>query len=174
VTTPLKTGVITASDRSHRGEREDKSGLLLRDLLLNIPAEVILYKIVPDDRQLLAAALIVGADHLHCDIILTTGGTGLAPRDHTPEATRDVIDKEVPGIVQAIREASLRKTPMAMLSRAVAGIRGRTLIVNLPGSPSGVREAFEVISPVLQHAVELIHGEVKDCQKSSLSPHSHS
>jgi len=173
VTTLLKVGILTASDRSHRGEREDKSGVVLRDLLLQLPAEVAAYKIVPDDRALLAAALIDWADRLQCDLILTTGGTGLAPRDQTPEATRDVIEKEVPGIVQAIREVSLKKTLMAMLSRAVAGVRGQTLIINLPGSPSGVVEAFEVIKPVLVHAIELIRGEVKDCQKLSSLPHSH-
>ncbi len=171
MTSLFKAAVLTASDRSFRGEREDKSGMVLRDLLLKLPAEVSVYKIIPDDRALLAAALIDCADYLQCDFILTTGGTGLAPRDQTPEATRDVIEKEVPGIIQAIREVSLKKTPMAMLSRAVAGVRGRTLIINLPGSPSGVVEAFAAIKPVLVHAVELIHGEVKDCQKLSSLPH---
>ncbi len=174
MTSLFKAAVLTASDRSFRGEREDKSGLILRDLLLHLPAEVRVYKIVPDDRQLLAVALIDWTDRLQCGLILTTGGTGLAPRDQTPEATQDVIEKEVPGIVQAIREMSLKKTPMAMLSRAVAGVRGRTLIINLPGSPSAVLEAFEIIRPVLKHAVELIHGEVVDCQKLSSLPHSHS
>lgn len=173
MTTMIKAGVLTVSDRSHRGVREDKSGVVLQDLLLKLPAEIAVYKILPDDRCLLSIALIDWSDRLHCDLILTTGGTGLAPRDQTPEATRDVIEKEVPGIIQAIREASLKKTPMAMLSRAVAGVRGRTLIINLPGSPSGVCESFEIIRPVLKHAVELIHGEVTDCQTSSLLPHSH-
>ncbi len=161
----LKAGILTASDRSYRGEREDKSGAVLRDLLLNLPAEVLVYKVLPDDRALLAGALIEWSDRYHCDLILTTGGTGLAPRDQTPEATRDVIEKEVPGIIDAIRACSLQITPMAMLSRAVAGVRGRTLIINFPGSPSGVAESFAVIKPVLKHAVELIHGEVINCQK---------
>ncbi len=169
----FKAGVLTASDRSFRGEREDQSGTILRDLLLELSCDVAVYQIVPDDRTLLAAALKDWTDRLHCDLILTTGGTGLAPRDQTPDATRDVIEKEVPGIIQAIREASLKKTPMAMLSRAVAGVRGQTLIINLPGSPKGVREAFETIRPVLQHAVELIRNEVTDCQTLSSLPHSH-
>ena len=174
MTSMIKAGVLTVSDRSHRGVREDKSGVVLRDLLFKLPAEISIYKVLPDDPCLLSMALIDWSDRLHCDVILTTGGTGLTPRDQMPEATRDVIEKEVPGIIQAIREASFKKTPMAMLSRAVAGVRGRTLIINLPGSPSGVCEAFEVIRTVLKHAVELINGEVADCQTSSLLPHSHS
>lgn len=171
---PIKAAVLTASDRSSQGKREDKSGMLLRDLLENLPAEVVAYRVLPDDKKVLVKALIHLSDLLSCDLILTTGGTGLAPRDSTPEATREVIEKEIPGISQAIREASLKKTPMAMLSRALAGIRGHTLIINLPGSPSAVQEAFEVLRPVLIHAVELLRGEVSDCQKLSSLSHSHS
>ena len=171
---PIKAAVLTASDRSSQGEREDRSGMLLRNLLEGLPADVVAYRVIPDDKDILAKSLIHLADLLSCDVILTTGGTGLAPRDLTPEATRMVIDQEIPGISQAIREDALKKTPMAMLSRAIAGTRGRTLIINLPGSPTAVQEAFEVIRPVLLHAVELMRGEVTDCRKPSLLSHSHS
>ena len=162
---PLKAAVLTASDRSFRGEREDQSGPILKELLQALPAQVIAYEIVPDDKRLIAETLRQWADTLECDLILTSGGTGLAPRDQTPEATREVIETEVPGIVYAICDESLKKTPMAMLSRAIAGVRGRTLIINLPGSPKAVREAFEVLKPVLPHAADLLRGEVRDCQK---------
>jgi molybdenum cofactor synthesis domain-containing protein len=165
VITPVKAGIISASDRSARGEREDRSGLLLKSLLENIGIEVIAYQVLPDSRDTLKKALRHAADRFSCDLILTTGGTGLGPRDETPEATRQVIEKEIPGIVEAIRGAGQRKTQLAILSRAVAGIRGRTLIVNLPGSPEGVRDAFETLKPILFHAVELVRGEVADCQE---------
>ncbi len=162
----IKAGIITASDRAARGEREDKSGLLLKSLLEELPVEVIAYKVFPDEPQALKRALCYIADRLSCDLILTTGGTGLGPRDHTPEATRSVIEKEIPGIPEAIRQASLRHTRFAMLSRMVAGIRGKTLIINLPGSPEAVQESFEILKPVLTHAVELLQGTVADCQEA--------
>ncbi len=167
----LKAGILTASDRSSQGIREDRSGVLLKSLVEALPAEVAAYEIVPDDREILAARLIHFSDQLACDVIFTTGGTGLSPRDNTPEATRAVIEKEISGIPEAIRRQGLQKTKFAMLSRSVAGIRGRTLIINLPGSPSGVEEAFEILKPVLFHAVELIRGEVGDCQSLSYSSH---
>lgn len=162
---PIRAGIISASDRASRGEREDQSGLLLKSLAEGLPAEVIAYRVVPDDRGTLKRLFIHLADHFACDLILTTGGTGLGPRDHTPEATMDAIDKEVPGIPEAIRQAGLQKTKFALLSRLTAGVRGATLIVNLPGSPEAVRDAFEVLRPVLGHTVHLLRGEVKDCRE---------
>ena len=164
MTTRLKAGIITASDRASRGEREDKSGLLLKALLEEFPAEVIAYQVLPDEPQALKKTLCHIADRLGCDLILTTGGTGLGPRDHTPEATRAVIEKEIPGISEALRQASLKKTKFAVLSRMVAGIRGKTLIINLPGSPEAVQDSFEILRPILTHAVELLRGTVTDCQ----------
>jgi molybdenum cofactor synthesis domain-containing protein len=149
--------VITASDRSAAGEREDTSGTVVEDLLRNAGFEVE-RAILPDERDLIAAALIEGAaSH---DLIVTTGGTGLTPRDVTPQATLAVIDHEVPGLAEAMRAAGLRSTPMAALSRGVAGIRDRTLIVNLPGSPRGARESLEAIVETLPHAVEMLAGPV--------------
>lgn len=182
----IKAGIITASDRAAKGKREDKSGLLLKALLEKLPAEIIAYQVLPDEPQGLRKSLCHIADRLGCDLILTSGGTGLGPRDHTPEVTRSVIEKEIPGIPEAIRQASLKHTRFAMLSRMVAGIRGKTLIVNLPGSPEAVREGFEILQPILIHAVALIRGTVHDCQEvreeewraqsqtSSPSLHSHS
>ena len=165
MTTWLKAGIITASDRASRGEREDKSGLLLKTLLEEFPAEVIAYQVLPDELQVLKKTLCHIADRFGCDLILTTGGTGLGPRDNTPEATKAVIEKEIPGISEAIRRASFKKTKFAMLSRMVAGIRGKTLIINLPGSPQAVQDSFEVLRPVLTHAIELLRGTVTDCRE---------
>lgn len=167
----MKVGILTASDRSFQAVREDRSGILLKSLAEILPADVIAYEIVPDDKDILIRRLIHFSDGLACDLILTTGGTGLAPRDQTPEATRAVIEKEIPGIQEAIRQEGRAKTKFSMLSRAVAGVRGKTLIINLPGSPAGVQEAFEVVQPVLFHAVELVRGEAGDCQKLSFSSH---
>ena len=172
--TPLKVGILTASDRSHRGEREDKSGHLLKLLVENIPAEVMAYHVLPAEKDSIQKMLIHMADILHCDLILTTGGTGLAPRDVTPEATREILDREIPGIAEAIRAAGMRGKATAMLSRGLAGTRGKSLIINLPGSPHAVEESFQILSPILVHALSLIKGEVSDCQTSSLLAHSHS
>lgn len=172
----IKVGIITASDRAAKGERKDKSGLLLKSLVEKLPAEVIAYQILPDEPEALKKALCHIADRLSGDLILTTGGTGLGPRDHTPEATRSIIEKEIPGIPEAIRQASLKHTRFAMLSRMVAGIRGKTLIVNLPGSPEAIFDSFEILKPVLIHAVELLQGTVTDCQearKEEWRAHSH-
>ena len=166
-----KVGIITVSDRASRGERDDESGLLLRALVEGAGAEVAAYRVLPDEEVILAHALRDLADTCFCDLIFTTGGTGLSPRDHTPEATRAVIDREIPGIAEALRASAQKKTPFAMLSRAVAGVRGRTLIINLPGSPGAVQDAFQVLKPVLKHAVELIQGRVKDCRDSHRREH---
>lgn len=183
---PIRVGIITASDRASRGEREDRSGLLLKTLVEALPAEVVAYRVVPDDRETLKKILVHLVDRFSCDLVLTTGGTGLGPRDYTPEVTKEVIEKEVPGIPEAIRQASLKKTKFAMLSRMAAGIRGKSLIVNLPGSPDAVQDAFEILKHVLGHTLQLLRGKVNDCREAkeeawkepsltfSHSSHSHS
>ena len=163
---PLRVGILTASDRASRGEREDQSGLLLKSLAEGLPAEVIAYQVVPDNKEVLSKFLCHLADRFGCDLVLTTGGTGLSPRDVTPEATREVIEKEIPGISETIRQSGLKKTAHSMLSRGLSGVRGKTLIVNFPGSPAAVEEAFEVVRPVLRHASDLLNGRVRDCQHS--------
>ena len=163
----IRTAIVTLSDKGSRGERADVSGGTIRELIGSIGASVVHYEVIPDDRSRIRAVLAELADAGSVDLILTTGGTGVAPRDVTPEATRDVIDRELPGMADAMRAESLRKTPHAMLSRAVTGVRGRTLIVNLPGSPKAVRENLLVILPALVHAVEKINGDPSDCATSS-------
>lgn len=156
----IRTGILTISDRGYKGEYRDLSGPAIRDLVArHLEAAVELEAIVPDERLIIAGTLVVWADEVGLDLVLTTGGTGFAPRDVTPEATRDVIEREAPGLVEAMRAASLKITPHAMLSRAAAGIRGGTLIVNLPGSPKAARENLETILPALPHAIELLRGE---------------
>ncbi len=159
----FRAAVLTASDRGARGEREDKSGKVIEEIIRSIGGEVVEYVVVPDDLQSIKEQLIILADQVKADIILTTGGTGLSPRDNTPEATLSVLDKQVPGMAEIMRAESLKKTPHAMLSRAVCGVRGKTLIINLPGSPKAVKECLEVIKPALPHAVELLKGQVTDC-----------
>ncbi len=162
---PFTAGIITASDKGSRGEREDRSGQVITEIVEAAGGKVRAYEVIPDDEWLIKERLIVMADQQGLDLILTTGGTGLAPRDHTPEATLAVIDRQIPGIAEAIRQESLRKTPRAMLSRAVAGTRGRSLIINLPGSPRAVRECLEVVLPVLGHALDLLRGEGGECAR---------
>lgn len=163
----LTAAVLTVSDRAFAGETEDRSGPLLTDLVRAAGFRIVATTIVPDERTEIGDRLRTWADRDRVALICTTGGTGLAPRDVTPEATRDVVEREAPGIAEAMRVASLPVTPLAMLSRAAAGVRGQTLIVNLPGSPSAVRECFAVIAPVLQHAVALIAGEASAHRTSS-------
>ncbi len=153
----LKVAILTASDSASAGEADDRSGPLLVELLRGLwPDAQVLRGLVPDDRGRIAALLRRWADDDDVALILTTGGTGFAPRDVTPEATRDVIEREAPGLAEAMRAAGLAVTPHAMLSRAVAGMRGQCLIVNLSGSPKAVREQFAVLRPVLPHALELL------------------
>ena len=152
--------VLTVSDRGARGERErDVSGEVLAGLLREMGAVVLAKEIVPDDLEPLAEKLRAYADRPDVNLVITTGGTGVSPRDNTPEATRAAIDREAPGLAEAMRMETLKQTPMAMLSRGVCGIRNGALIINLPGSPAGVRACFAVIHPVLRHAVGLLSGE---------------
>jgi molybdopterin adenylyltransferase len=156
-------GVLTISDKGAKGERQDESGQMIREILPSIDARIVNYDIVPDDKELIVEKLVKWVDVDDLDVLITTGGTGLTPRDVTPEATLTVVDKIVPGIAEAMRAESLKKTPHAMLSRAVAGARGKCLIINLPGSPKAVRECLEVISPALPHAVETLKGQAGEC-----------
>ncbi|AKX94969.1 molybdenum cofactor biosynthesis protein [Moorella thermoacetica] len=158
----IRVAILTASDKGSRGEREDKSATIIREMVADL-GEVVAYAVVPDERQLLAAKLREFCDEVGADLVLTTGGTGFSPRDVTPEATRDVIDREVPGLPEAMRAAGLKVTPQAMLSRAIAGIRGKSLIVNLPGSPKGVRENLAAILPALPHGLAILKGEAGEC-----------
>ncbi len=159
----FKVAILTISDRGSKGEREDLSGPLIQEMIKNLPAEVIHDEIIPDEKEIIIKALMKSADHLKADLILTTGGTGLSPRDVTPEATLKVIDKEVPGFSEAMRAESLKKTPHAMISRAISGVRGSTLIVNLPGSPKSVKENLSVILPALPHALSKLKGDPSEC-----------
>jgi molybdopterin adenylyltransferase len=153
----LKIGIITLSDRSARGERPDASGPALEKEVQAQGWQVTHKKIAPDDLMPLRDLLVSWADSGDLDVILTTGGTGFSPRDVTPEATRAAIERDAPGLAEAMRSASLKVTPHAMLSRAQAGIRGGTLIINLPGSPKAALENLQVVLPVLEHAVQLLH-----------------
>lgn len=159
----IRVGILTVSDRSWRGERDDASGPVLAEMAQENDWDVVETLIVPDEIDTLRDTLSMWADSGDLDIILTTGGTGFAPRDVTPEATRLVVDKLAPGLAEAMRAESLKVTPHAMLSRAVAGIRGRVLIINLPGSPKAARENLAVIQPVLGHAVQLLRDD-KDAE----------
>lgn len=156
-------GVITASDKGSIGERRDTSGPLIADILKEIGGTLEEYRIVPDERIEIANALKYMCDEIKLDVIFTTGGTGFSPRDVTPEATLDVVDKLAPGISEAIRMKSLSITPKAMLSRAVSGIRKQTLIINLPGSPKGVKESLEVLLPALSHGIGILKGIEGEC-----------
>jgi len=159
----IKVGVLTLSDKGSRGEREDKSGQVIKEMVQAIEGDVVKYEVIPDEYELIVKTLTSWCDEEKLDLILTTGGTGLSPRDVTPEATRAVITREVPGIPEAMRMASLAKTNRAMLTRAVAGTRGGTLIINLPGSPKGVRENLEVALPVIPHALEILQARGGEC-----------
>ncbi|BCR04513.1 molybdenum cofactor biosynthesis protein [Desulfuromonas versatilis] len=157
-------GVLTLSDKGSRGEREDESGRIVREMVAGL-GEVTRYQVIPDEEELIVRTLVEWADRDGLDLILTTGGTGLTPRDVTPEATARVIEREVPGMAEAMRMASLQKTPHAMLSRAMAGVRRHSLIINLPGSPKGVRENLEVVLPALEHGLAKLKGDPSECAR---------
>ena len=158
-----QAAILTISDKGFRGEREDISGPMVRESLDNAGFSVAYVEILPDDQQLIEERLCRLADQASFDLVVTTGGTGVSPQDVTPDATLAVIDKQIPGMAEAMRAASLKKTPHAILSRAVAGIRGETLIINLPGSVKGARENLQVVLPALQHALEKIQGDPSEC-----------
>lgn len=159
----ITVAVLTLSDKGSRGERADLSGPVIADMLKGINAEIRHFAIFPDEKEIIQEKLIEYSSKV--DLVITTGGTGLSPRDVTPEATLAVIDREIPGIGEIIRAEGMKKTPRSMLSRAIAGIRGQTLIINLPGSPKAVRENLEVILEVIPHAVEKIKGDTSDCAR---------
>jgi len=167
--TVIKIAILTISDKGAAGLREDLSGPAIKEMLSGLNAEIVATEIISDERILIAERLMHYADKACCDLVLTTGGTGFSPRDVTPEATLEVIDRLVPGIPEAMRAKGLAKTPMAMISRAAAGIRGRTLIINLPGSVKAVRENLEVILLVLSHSIDILRGEGGECGNQSNS-----
>jgi molybdenum cofactor synthesis domain-containing protein len=158
----LNIGILTISDKGWLGQRSDESGKAIRDSLSLLDSSVVKYEVVPDEVDVIAGKLTEWADEGGIDIILTTGGTGLGRRDVTPEATLSVVDKVAPGFTEAMRAETFKATPYAILSRAVAGVRGKCLIINLPGSPKAVRECLRVVLPVIPHATEIIKGEVTE------------
>ena len=151
-----KVAVLTISDKCSRGQREDKSGKIVQDIVKRLPGEVVKYEIIPDEPEMIKERIIDYCDNLKVDLVLTDGGTGFTARDFTPEATREVIEREVPGIPEAMRVECLKFTKRAMLSRAIAGIRGKTLIINLPGSTKGAQESLEAILEGLPHGLDMI------------------
>jgi len=162
----FSVGIITISDKGAAGTREDLSGPEIKNIIVSLPAEVKEYEIVPDVKDLIANKLKEWTDNKGIDLIITTGGTGISPRDVTPEATREVIEKEIPGMSEVMRMESLKKTPHAMISRAVVGIRHHSLIVNLPGSPKAVKENLQAILPALPHTLSKLKGDETDCAVS--------
>jgi molybdenum cofactor synthesis domain-containing protein len=162
----IRTAIITLSDKGSKGEREDESGKVIREVITAINAVVAHYEILPDEQERIIETLKRICDSGVIDLILTTGGTGVSPRDVTPEATRAIIEREIPGMAEAMRAESLKKTSHAMISRAVAGIRNRTLVINLPGSPRAVRENLAVLLPALPHAIDKIRGDQGECGRS--------
>jgi molybdenum cofactor synthesis domain-containing protein len=154
----IKTGILTISDRASKGEYSDKSGEVIKSGMEDMPAQIIKYEIIPDEPEIIKQKFIEYCDSLKADLVISTGGTGLGPRDFTPEATGDIIEKEVPGISEAIRMAGFKSTKNAMLSRGISGIRGKTLIINFPGSPRACREALSIILEPVKHALEMIQG----------------
>lgn len=160
---PFRYAVLTVSDRGAAGERKDLSGPVIQELMEPMGARLEEYRVVPDELPEIQRAIIEWADQKGVDLILTTGGTGVHPRDVTPDATKPLLDKEIPGMAEAMRSASLAKTPHAMLSRGLVGLRKRTLVINLPGSPTAVRENLSVLLPAIPHALEKIQGDPKEC-----------
>ena len=162
----IKCAVITLSDKGSKGEREDKSGTFLKELIESELGVVEYYEIIPDEKELIIQQLLRFCEKDKVDLVITTGGTGVSPRDVTPDATKVVIEKEIPGFGELMRIESLKKTPHAILSRATAGVRGETLIINLPGSPKAVKECFEAIKGAIPHAIEKIKGSDTECAEN--------
>jgi molybdenum cofactor synthesis domain-containing protein len=162
----IKVGILTVSDKGSKGEREDLSGKVIEEVVKKISGEIKYYQIIPDEKDIIQEELIKTVDKLHLDLILTTGGTGFAKRDVTPEATLEVIEKEVSGISEIIRSVSFKKTNRAILSRGVAGIRKESLIINLPGSPKGARESLEIVLEALPHGIEILKGQAAECGRN--------
>lgn len=158
-----RAGIVTLSDKGAIGEREDVSGRIIREILEQEGYEIISYRLLPDEEEMLKQELVRLSDEAGCELVLTTGGTGFSPRDITPEATLAVADRNAPGIAEAIRAYSMTKTKRAMLSRAVSVIRGKTLIINLPGSPKAVRESLEYILDSLPHGLDILSGRGGEC-----------
>jgi molybdenum cofactor synthesis domain-containing protein len=159
----IRAAILTISDKGFLGQREDTSGPALQELLKKIGVQTVHYEVIPDERPIIAARLKELAQEGNIDLILTTGGTGVSPRDVTPEATQEVIERELPGMAEAMRARSMAITPRAMISRALAGIYLQCLIINLPGSPRGAQENLEVVLPVLVHTIEKIKGDPSEC-----------
>lgn len=162
----MKAGILTISDKGARHEREDASGPTVASLLSDIGAVVEKYEIIPDEVDIIKEKLEEYSDEFHLDLVVTTGGTGVAPRDVTPDATRMVIERDIPGMAEAMRSESLKKTPHAVISRAMAGIRGKTLIINLPGSPKAAQENLAAILKAIPHAISKIQGDLSECASS--------
>lgn len=162
----IKVGILTLSDKGSKGEREDLSGKILIELSEAENWNVIKYEIIPDEKDQIIEILKNWADKESLDLIITTGGTGVYPRDVTPEATKEVIEKEIPGIPEYIRYISYPITPMAALTRGLAGVRKTTLIINLPGSPKAIKEVFPKLVPIIKHAIEKIKGDPSECARN--------
>lgn len=162
----IKVGILTLSDKGSKGEREDLSGKALKDFSEVEGWKVIKYEIIPDEKEQIVEILKIWVDKEKLDFIITTGGTGVYPRDVTPEATKEVIEKEIPGIPEYIRYISYPLTPMAALTRGVAGIRKKTLIINLPGSPKAIKEIFPKLIPIVKHAIKKIKGDPSECARN--------
>jgi molybdopterin adenylyltransferase len=163
----ISAGVLTLSDKASRGARKDESGQIVAGMIEEQGFRVLKKKVVPDDLRLIVETLVEWVDRDGLSLIVTSGGTGLSPRDVTPQAMKEVLDYEVPGMAEAMRAASLKKTPHAMISRATAGVRKSSLIINLPGSPAGARENLEVVLPALKHALSKLAGDPSDCATGS-------
>jgi molybdenum cofactor synthesis domain-containing protein len=163
----IKVSILTISDKAANGKREDKSGKVIREIISKLNAQIIEYKIIPDEKSIIIDNLKRLVDELNCELILTTGGTGLSVRDVTPEATKEVIEKEIPGLTEAMRMVGFKSTHHAILSRAIAGIRKQTMIINLPGSPKGAKECLEIILPAIPHGIEILKGKIAECSKEN-------